>query len=57
MPRGLRLNVVSPGLLEVSAARYGEWFPGHDPVPSDRVARAYVKSIEGPGTGQVIIVE
>lgn len=56
MPRGLRLNVVSPGMLEVSAPRYGDWFPGHDPVLSDRVARAYVKAVEGPGTGQVIIV-
>ncbi|MEM7059950.1 MAG: short chain dehydrogenase [Pseudomonadota bacterium] len=57
MPRGLRINVVSPGLLEVSEPRYGAWFPGHRPVASDDVARAYVKSIEGPVTGQVIIVE
>jgi NAD(P)-dependent dehydrogenase (short-subunit alcohol dehydrogenase family) len=56
MPRGQRINVVSPGLLQASVARYGAWFPGHDPVPSDRVARAYAKSVEGAGTGQVIIV-
>lgn len=57
MPRGLRLNVVSPGLLEVSAPRYGASFPGHVPVPSDRVALAYVKSVEGAITGRTIIVE
>lgn len=57
MPRGLRLNVVSPGMLEVSAPRYGAWFPGHDPVSSLRVGRAYAKSVEGAITGQVIIVE
>jgi len=57
MPRGLRINVVSPGLLEVSVPRYGAWFPGHDPVSSKRVGRAYAKSIEGAITGQVIIVE
>lgn len=57
MPRGLRINVVSPGLLEVSVPRYGAWFPGHDPVSSLRVGRAYVKSVEGAVTGQVIIVE
>lgn len=57
MPRGLRLNVVSPGLLEVSVPRYGAWFPGHRPVSSRDVGRAYVKSVEGPGTGQVLIVE
>ncbi len=57
MPRGQRVNVVSPGLLQASVERYGDWFPGHNPVPSDRVGRAYAKSVEGAITGQVIIVE
>lgn len=57
MPRGLRVNVVSPGLLEASEPRYGKWFPGHRPVSSKEVGRAYAKSVEGPLTGQVIIVE
>ncbi|MEO1720866.1 MAG: short chain dehydrogenase [Pseudomonadota bacterium] len=57
MPRGLRINVVSPGLLEVSAPRYGAWFPGHLPVSSQKVALGYAKSVEGAITGQVIIVE
>ncbi len=57
MPRQLRLNVVSPGLLDVSAPRYGAWFPGHETVPAARVGRAYAKSVEGAVTGQVIIVE
>ncbi|MDP3340990.1 short chain dehydrogenase [Frigidibacter sp.] len=56
MPRGVRVNVVSPGLLEVSAPRYGEWFPGHRPVASEDVGRAFVKSVEGALNGQVIIV-
>lgn len=56
MPRGLRINVVSPGLLDVSVPRYGDFFPGHEPVSSKRVGLAYVKSVEGAGTGQVIIV-
>lgn len=57
MPRQQRINVVSPSLLEVSVPRYGKWFPGHDPVSSERVGRAYAKSVEGAITGQVIIVE
>jgi NAD(P)-dependent dehydrogenase (short-subunit alcohol dehydrogenase family) len=57
MPRGLRLNVVSPGLLDVSVERYGNWFPGHVPVSSQHVGLAYAKSVEGALTGQVIIVE
>jgi len=57
MPRGLRVNVVSPGLLDVSAPRYGEIFPGHRPVASSDVGRAYAKSVEGALTGQVITVD
>lgn len=58
MPRGLRINVVSPGLLDVSAKRYEGWFPGHDPVPASKVARlGFAKSVEGAITGQVIHVE
>jgi NAD(P)-dependent dehydrogenase (short-subunit alcohol dehydrogenase family) len=56
LPRGLRINVVSPGLLQVSAKKYEGFFPGHEPVSSDRVGLAYVKSVEGAITGQVIIV-
>lgn len=57
MPRGLRINVVSPGLLQVSEERYGSFFPGHERVSSERVGRAHAKSVEGAITGQVIIVE
>ena len=57
MPRGLRINVVSPGLLQASAKKYEGLFPGHEPVPSERVGLAFAKSVEGAITGQVIIVE
>ncbi|KZM48355.1 short chain dehydrogenase [Labrenzia sp. OB1] len=57
MPRSLRINVVSPGLLQVSAERYGAIFPGHDPVSSRRVGLAYAKCIEGAATGQMVPVD
>jgi len=57
MPRGIRINAVSPGLLEVSEDRYGSYFPGHERVAADRVGLAYTKSVEGPCTGKIIIVE
>ena len=57
MPRNLRINVVSPGLLQASEERYGSFFPGHERVSSERVGLAYAKSVEGALTGQVIIVE
>jgi NAD(P)-dependent dehydrogenase (short-subunit alcohol dehydrogenase family) len=56
LPRGLRINSVSPGLLEESVAAIGDYFRGHETVPGDRVARAYVKSVEGRLTGQVFHV-
>ncbi len=56
LPRGLRVNAVSPGVLEESLPSYGPFFLGHEAVPGRRVAQAYVKSIEGLLTGQVIEV-
>ena len=57
IPRGIRINVVSPGMLDVSAPRYGKWFHGHKPISSDDVGLAYAKCVEGALTGQVVIVE
>ena len=57
MPRGVRINAVSPGLLDVSEERYGEFFPGHERVASERVGLAYTKSIEGVSSGRILIVE
>lgn len=52
LPRGLRVNVVSPPwVTETLIAR------GMDPsigLPADRVAQAYLASLEGTMTGQVI---
>jgi NAD(P)-dependent dehydrogenase (short-subunit alcohol dehydrogenase family) len=57
MPRGIRINAVSPGLLEESVKKYDGFFPGHEPVSSARVGLGYVKSVEGALSGQVIIIE
>lgn len=54
--RGVRINVVSPGLVEDSAGALGAYFPGHIPVPMKRVAQGYVKSVEGASNGEVIEV-
>lgn len=52
LPRGLRINTVSPTVLAESWEAYGPSFPGFEPVPVASAARAYVKSIEGAQTGQ-----
>ena len=51
--RGLRINVVSPSVLEESMELYGPYFRGFEPVPGWRVALAYSRSVEGAQTGQV----
>lgn len=49
----IRINAVSPTVLEESMDAFGAYFRGFEPVPARRVALAYVKSIEGAQTGQV----
>ena len=56
LPRGLRINAVSPGVLVESMGAYAPFFRGHEPVPGERVALAYAKSVEGARTGQVFEV-
>ncbi|MGH6961246.1 MAG: short chain dehydrogenase [Dongiaceae bacterium] len=56
LPRGLRINIVSPGVLVESLPVFGDYFHGHEPVSGARVANAYVKSVEGRLTGQVFHV-
>lgn len=57
MPRGIRINVVSPGLLDVSVKKYDGFFPGHPPVSSARVGLAFTKAVDGALTGKVIAVD
>ncbi len=56
LPQNIRINVVSPGLLEDSAERLGAYFPGHAAVPANKVIKAFEKSVLGNGTGEVIRV-
>ena len=53
LPRGLRINVVSPTVLEESMDGYGPFFIGFEPAPAKRVALSYARSIDGAQTGQV----
>lgn len=57
MPRGIRINAVSPEVLEVSRQRYDGFFRGHVHVSSEAVALAYSKSVEGCLSGRVFIVD
>jgi len=54
LKRNIRLNVVSPGLVEDSEESLGAYFPGHIPISMKRMVSGYVKSVEGNITGKVI---
>jgi len=57
MPRGIRINAVSPEVLEVSREKYDGFFRGHVHVSNEDVGLAYSKAVEGCLTGQVFIVD
>ncbi|GIP23281.1 short chain dehydrogenase [Paenibacillus sp. J22TS3] len=56
MPRGIRINNVSPNVLEESMDTYGPYFPGFEPIPARRAALAFQRSVEGAQTGQTYTV-
>ncbi len=57
MPRGIRINAVSPEILEAARAKYDGFFPGHVHVSNEAVGLAFRKAVEGCLTGQIFIVD
>ena len=53
LPRGLRINVVSPNVLTEAMSSYAPFFRGFEPVSAARAALAFSRSVEGAQTGQV----
>lgn len=53
LPRGMRINAVSPNVLVESMEGYGPFFRGFEPVTAARAALAFSRSVEGLQTGQV----
>ncbi len=56
MPRGIRINAISPTVLTESMPKYANYFPGFVPVGASEVALAYRKSIEDSQTGEIYSV-
>ncbi|GAL24769.1 short chain dehydrogenase [Vibrio variabilis] len=57
MPRGTRINVVNPTVLEEAWEVYGEMMPGFQPVPSKLVGKAFERSVDGFINGEVLFVD
>jgi NAD(P)-dependent dehydrogenase (short-subunit alcohol dehydrogenase family) len=53
LPRGIRINLVSPTVLEESLPQFGGFAPGVIPAPAATAAQAYKRSILGAHTGQI----
>jgi len=53
LPRGLRLNLVSPGWVRETLENMGE--DGSQGTPAADVAAAYVEAVEGAAQGQTIV--
>lgn len=53
LPRGIRINLISPTVVTEAMSEYGNYFRGFESVPAKRVALAYSKSVEGAQTGHV----
>lgn len=56
LPRGLRINAVSPTMVADSVKDFSHLFPGMRPVPMDRLIEAYVGCVEGRETGEIVRV-
>lgn len=54
MPRGIRLNAVSPTVLTNSLEEYGHFFRGMRPVDSSDVGLAYARCVESRIRGWVV---
>jgi NAD(P)-dependent dehydrogenase (short-subunit alcohol dehydrogenase family) len=53
LQRGIRINLISPTLVDESKQAYGAFFAGFESVPASRVALAYRRSVEGAQTGRI----
>jgi NAD(P)-dependent dehydrogenase (short-subunit alcohol dehydrogenase family) len=56
LSRGHRINAVSPGVVTESWEMVASFVPGFETVPGSRVARAYVRCVEGAMNGHVLRV-
>ncbi|MET7672411.1 short chain dehydrogenase [Micromonospora luteifusca] len=54
LPQGMRINVVSPTIVDDSVDAHGQHFPGLRPVPMDQLVDHYLQCVEGNDTGRII---
>jgi NAD(P)-dependent dehydrogenase (short-subunit alcohol dehydrogenase family) len=53
---GKRINAVSCGVVADAYVKYRDYFPGHEAISMSKVVNAYVRSVMGAHTGEIIRV-
>ncbi|NJP45336.1 short chain dehydrogenase [Actinacidiphila epipremni] len=56
LPRGMRINAVSPTMIADSAEAFSAHFPGMRPVAMAELVAHYVRCVEGDANGTVVRV-
>ena len=54
MRKQIRVNVVSSGMVMDAFDKYESYFPGHPPIPMDKMLNGYIKSVSGRINGEII---
>ena len=54
LENGIRVNVVSLGMVEDAFEKYKDYFPGHNLIPTNKVINAYLRSVKGKDNGNII---
>ncbi|CAM1372916.1 short chain dehydrogenase [Tenacibaculum xiamenense] len=54
LPNNLRVNAVSLGVVQDAYEKYKDYFPGHNPIPMNKVINAYARSVLGQDNGRII---
>ena len=54
MKKNIRVNVVSSGVVMDAYAKYEDYFPGHPPIPMDKMLLGYRRSVNGRVNGEII---
>ncbi|WP_432790680.1 SDR family oxidoreductase [Brevibacterium sp. K11IcPPYGO002] len=56
MPRGIRINVASPTVLE-SATHFHDFFPGFPPASDEAVGNLYRRAVESIDNGTTYVLD
>jgi NAD(P)-dependent dehydrogenase (short-subunit alcohol dehydrogenase family) len=54
MRKQIRVNVVSSGMVMDAYEKYESYFPGHPPIPMDKMLNGYIRSVSGRVNGEII---